>query len=92
MHMETEADFYYLQPTKTPKTTTKLKLSTPKDPNAAEKPKTTKAKKAAEKSNEEVVAPPKEKTPQIDPQEAKANKQKRGMFANWHIHNYCPFC
>ncbi|KUL84422.1 hypothetical protein ZTR_08779 [Talaromyces verruculosus] len=69
------------QPTKTPKTTTKLKLSTPKDPNAAEKPKATKAKKAAEKKpSEEVVVPPKEKTPQIDPQEAKANKQKRVLF------------
>lgn len=54
-------------------------MSTPKDPNAAEKPKTTKAKKAAEKSSEEIVAPPKEKTPQIDPQEAKANKQRKGM-------------
>ncbi|KAL3704710.1 hypothetical protein TMatcc_008382 [Talaromyces marneffei ATCC 18224] len=68
------------KPTKTPKTTTKLKLSTPKDPNAAQKPKSTKAKKAAEKPSEEVVVPPKEKTPQIDPQEAKANKQKRVLF------------
>ncbi|KAF4982973.1 hypothetical protein F66182_17086, partial [Fusarium sp. NRRL 66182] len=68
------------KPAKTPKTTTKLKLSTPKDPNANEKPKTTKAKKAAEKSSEEVVAPPKEKTPQIDPQEAKANKQRKVLF------------
>lgn len=82
--MERVTNPRYLQPTKTPKTT-KLKLSTPKDPNAAEKPKTTKAKKAAEKPNE-VVAPPKEKTPQVDPQEAKANKQKRGM-CNWHMLN-----
>lgn len=84
--METVTNGYYIQPTKTPKTTTKLKLSTPKDPNAAEKPKTTKAKKAAEKPSEEVVVPPKEKIPQIDPQEAKANKQKRGMCCQQILH------
>ncbi|EED16099.1 PWWP domain protein [Talaromyces stipitatus ATCC 10500] len=67
------------KPPKTPKTATKLKLSTPKDPNA-EKPKTSKAKKPVEQPVEKVEEPPKERTPQIDPQEAKANKQKRVLF------------
>jgi hypothetical protein len=71
------------QPTKTPKTT-KLKLSTPKDPNAAEKPKTSKAKKAAEKLSEEPIEEPveepvKEESPEVDPVVARELKQSRGM-------------
>ncbi|OKL56809.1 hypothetical protein UA08_07753 [Talaromyces atroroseus] len=86
---DVESDAEGEKPSKTPKTT-KLKLSTPKDPNAAEKSKTSKAKKAATKKSEEPVdesaeepieepieQPPKEKTPVIDPVEARIIKQKK---------------
>jgi hypothetical protein len=82
------------QPAKTPKTATKLKLTTPKAPGTSEKKapaKTAKPKgdrkksKAAisdeEAGEEEVKEPEKE----LDPAEAKAKKEKEGIFAAAHV-------
>ncbi|KAN0072969.1 hypothetical protein V8E54_009083 [Elaphomyces granulatus] len=90
---DVESDGENEKPVKTPKTTTKLKLTTPKTPATAETtkkaaatPKSTKAKmssKAAKVSpsdEETAVETPKEPEKQIDPQEAKAKKQKEILF------------
>ena len=83
-----------VQPAKTPKTATKLKLSTPKTPSAdsASKKKTgsstkaTKAKGSSTKkvnakatgSDEEMVDTPKVQEKVLTPQEAKQKKEKEG--------------
>lgn len=84
------------QPNKTPKTT-KLKLTTPKDPDAAQKPKASKAKKATAKTSEEpaeeaveepaeeVAEKPVKEKPEVTPEEARAIKQKRGMALTQHF-------
>lgn len=74
------------QPAKTPKTGTKLKLSTPKTPaepstkkKAAAKPKSS-AKKVAKGSDDEAaVETPKIEEKKLSPEEARQMKEKRGM-------------
>ena len=75
------------QPAKTPKTATKLKLTTPKAPGTNEKKATTKAtkpkserkkSKAAVSDEEPVEEEPKEPEKELDPAEAKAKKEKEG--------------
>lgn len=76
-----------MQPAKTPKTGTKLKLSTPKTPAAepSAKKKTAKAKpKPAPKTNtseDEAATTPKTGQPPLTPAAAKDMKEKKG----WHI-------
>ena len=69
------------KPAKTPKTATKLKLSTPKTPatEASGKKKAPKSKAKAPKSasEEEAVTPKIEEKP-LTPQQAKEVKEKRG--------------
>lgn len=74
---------------KTPKSATKLKLTTPKNPTAGEKgakkAATTgksskgKSKKKAEASDEEVETPKEAEKP-VDPQEAKAKREKESAY------------
>ena len=71
------------KPAKTPKTATKLKLSTPKTPAAepstkkkASKPKAAKAAKSG--SEDDAVTPKVEEKP-LTPQQAKEIKEKKGM-------------
>ncbi len=75
------------QPAKTPKTATKLKLTTPKAPGTNEKKaatKTTKPKSERKKSRaavsdeEPAEEEPKEPEKELDPAEAKAKKEKEG--------------
>jgi hypothetical protein len=89
-------DMFGPQPAKTPKTATKLKLTTPKAPGTGEKKakdstKTSKPKSERKKSKaaasdedaaeEEVKEPEKE----LDPAEAKAKKEKEGKCpAVWY--------
>lgn len=78
-----------LQPAKTPKPATKLKLTTPKAPGTGEKggkkaassAKTSKgkSKKKADASDEEVETPKEAEKP-VDPQEAKAKREKESMY------------
>ncbi|KAJ5637249.1 hypothetical protein N7490_007128 [Penicillium lividum] len=80
-----ETDVEEDKPAKTPKTSTKLKLSTPKAP-AEEKKKTPapKAKKAAPKkgkaASDEVPVEAKEPEKQIDPEELQRKKEKEVLF------------
>lgn len=74
------------QPAKTPKTGTKLKLSTPKTPaepsakkKAAAKPKSS-AKKVTKGSDDEAaVETPKIEEKKLTPEEVRQMKEKRGM-------------
>ncbi len=73
------------KPAKTPKTTTKLKLSTPKTPaadsstkKAAAKPKSAKAAKAAKSASDEEAVTPKVEEKPLTPQQAKEVKEKKG--------------
>ncbi|CRG92147.1 hypothetical protein PISL3812_09203 [Talaromyces islandicus] len=87
---DTESDAEGGKPSKTPKTATKLKLTTPKDPNAAKE--TRKTKKSAkpvegsdegegdEESEERDETPPPPEPPKLDPKEAKEKKQKEILF------------
>lgn len=79
------------QPAKTPKTATKLKLSTPKASKApaeekkkAPAPKTKKAapKKGKAAASDEEPVEAKEAEKQIDPEELKKKKEKEGMFCS----------
>ncbi|KAJ5122823.1 hypothetical protein N7448_003956 [Penicillium atrosanguineum] len=79
---ETEAE----KPAKTPKTSTKLKLTTPKAPAEEKKTPASKTKKApakkgkaAAKDDEEAVEA-KEPEKQIDPEELKKKKEKEVLF------------
>ena len=74
-----------IKPAKTPKTTTKLKLSTPKTPavessnkKAAAKPKSAKAAKAAKSASDEEAVTPKVEEKPLTPQQAKEVKEKKG--------------
>lgn len=74
-----------IKPAKTPKTTTKLKLSTPKTPaadsstkKAAAKPKSAKAAKAAKSASDEEAIIPKVEEKPLTPQQAKEVKEKKG--------------
>lgn len=77
------------QPAKTPKTNTKLKLSTPKTPASepakkkkAAKPKSTGKKKAAEAaSDDELVDTPKAEEKPLTAAEDKEKKEKMGEIA-----------
>ena len=77
------------QPAKTPKTGTKLKLSTPKTPagepskKKAPKSRVSTGKKAAAKadSDEEVVDTPKVEEKPLSAAEKKEKKEKMGEFA-----------
>ena len=80
-----------LKPAKTPKTATKLKLTTPKAPTPAEsnkkakdsakpsKAKTPKEKKAKGEEEEETTSAPKKPEKPLDPAEEKAKKEREGM-------------
>ena len=85
------------QPAKTPKTATKLKLTTPKAPSSGEKkdkdsakvakPKAEKRKsKAAPISDEETAEDVKEPEKELDPAEAKAKKEKEGRSLVRSLH------
>ncbi len=73
-----------LQPAKTPKTATKLKLSTPKTPvetsskKKAAKPKSS-SKKAPKESDDEAVETPKVEEKRMTAEEARIGKEKKGM-------------
>ncbi|KAJ6134271.1 hypothetical protein N7523_000593 [Penicillium sp. IBT 18751x] len=80
---ETEAE----KPAKTPKTSTKLKLTTPKAPAEEKKTPASKTKKApakkgkaAAKDEEEETVEAKEPEKQIDPEELKKKKEKEVLF------------
>ncbi len=73
------------KPAKTPRTTTKLKLSTPKTPaadsstkKATAKPKSAKAAKAAKSASDEEAVTPKVEEKPLTPQQAKEVKEKKG--------------
>lgn len=74
------------QPAKTPKTATKLKLTTPKAPEeGGKKTPASKAKKASTKKGkaadeEAAAAEAKEPEKQVDPELAKKKKEKEGMY------------
>ncbi|OAL65927.1 hypothetical protein A7C99_3030 [Trichophyton rubrum] len=82
------------KPVKTPKSATKLKLTTPKNPTAGEKgakkAATTgksskgKSKKKAEASDEEVETPKEAEKP-VDPQEAKAKREKEILYLRYKL-------
>lgn len=79
-----ETDFD-AQPAKTPKTSTKLKLTTPKAPAEEKKTPASKAKKASAKkakvvSDEESAAEAKEPEKQVDPEELKKKKEKESTY------------
>ncbi|KAK2740386.1 hypothetical protein FQN57_006126 [Myotisia sp. PD_48] len=85
------------QPAKTPKTATKLKLTTPKTPGTGEKgkkapaaPKVIKAKtkkvaKPATSDEEEVEEPPTEEKKQLDVGEAKAKRQNEVKYLRYKL-------
>ncbi|KAJ5157596.1 uncharacterized protein N7482_008696 [Penicillium canariense] len=72
------------KPAKTPKTGTKLKLTTPKAPAEEKKTPASKTKKAASKkskaADEEAASETKEPERQIDPEELKKKKEKEILF------------
>lgn len=80
------ANDVHLQPAKTPKTATKLKLTTPKAPaeDGGKKTPASKAKKASTKKGkageEEAGAEAKEPEKQVDPEQLKQKKEKEGMY------------
>lgn len=79
----------HVQPTKTPKTATKLKLTTPKAPaeEGGKKTPASKTKKASTKkgkaatNDEEAAAEAKEQEKQVDPEQLKQKKEKEGMYS-----------
>lgn len=84
------------QPAKTPKTGTKLKLSTPKTPAAepSTKKKAPKPKpKAAPKTNtseDEAATTPKTGQPPLTPAAAKDMKEKKGQHIEMSLLPFCP--
>lgn len=73
------------KPAKTPKTATKLKLTTPKAPEeGGKKTPASKAKKASTKkgkvAEEAATAEAKEPEKQVDPEQAKKKKEKEGVY------------
>ena len=83
------------QPAKTPKATTKLKLSTPKTPaadsstkKAAAKPKSAKAVKAAKSASDEEAVTPKVEEKPLTPQQAKEVKEKKGEGCSQGCRDY----
>ena len=86
------------KPAKTPKTTTKLKLSTPKTPAAdsstkkgAAKPKSTKAAKAAKSASDEEAVTPKVEEKPLTPQQAKEVKEKKGEGCSHGCRDFINF-
>jgi hypothetical protein len=89
--MTQEANATRIQPAKTPKTGTKLKLTTPKTPTgetgkkaAGSRAKQTasskKGKAAANEDSDESSPPAKEPEPKVNVEEAKKKREKEGMF------------
>ncbi|KAL1990268.1 hypothetical protein VTN49DRAFT_6107 [Thermomyces lanuginosus] len=75
---EAESDAEEEKPPKTPKTTQKLKLTTPKEPPASEKSKASAKKKGGKK---EAARESSEETPKpVDPEEARARREKEILF------------
>ena len=86
------------KPAKTPKTTTKLKLSTPKTPaadsstkKAAAKPKSAKAAKAAKSASDEEAVTPKVEEKPLTPQQAKEVKEKKGEGCSHGCRDFINF-
>ncbi|KAJ5664736.1 hypothetical protein N7462_011549 [Penicillium macrosclerotiorum] len=79
-----EADGEADKPAKTPKTGTKLKLTTPKAPAEEKKTPASKTKKAATKKGktaaEDATPEAKEPEKQVDPEELKKKKEKEVLF------------
>lgn len=80
------------KPAKTPKTATKLKLTTPKAPaeDGGKKTPASKAKKASTKKgkaaangDEDAGAEAKEPEKQVDPEQLKQKKEKEGMHSRF---------
>ena len=75
------------KPAKTPRTGTKLKLSTPKNPESTKKTPKSKGssvkkgkKAAAAASDDEAVSTPKAEEPKLTPAEQKEKSQKLGQY------------
>lgn len=94
--------FLVTQPAKTPKTATKLKLTTPKAPGTdgkkgkestrASKPKSERKKSRAAASDEDAADEDvKEPEKELDPAEAKAKKEKEGIHSRPSIQTYAYY-